>query len=513
MGLILKVLGVYVLYVIVRAVYNLLFHPLAKFSGPKAWSASRIPYLFTLVTGQNSFRMKALHDKYGPVVRVAPNELHINDPRAWNDIYLRKSSEIRPPQWGMRPPGIDSYNVISGVGSDHARFRKALGIAFSEEAVKDYEPTVRSYFNKFTARIDDLVLNNNGVAVVDMVKWSNFTTFDIIGELAWSKSYDCLDTGAGHAIMGVLSHFQGVIIAAAITYYPWINNALMAITPRSAFEDLKMIFNDGHERLQTRIRTGPSGHPDVLGHLEEYNKQNPTAIITDDEIEQNVFSCLVAGSECLTTAFSGAIHYLLVYPSKLKRAQEEVRSAFSSETSINASDAAKLEYLNAVIEESLRLCPPLPDMLRRQLPGDVPTTVAGQLIPPDTVVSVSCYSMFRSAEHFSSPDTFAPERFLKKPDDSLKWSSDSPLNHNDMTAFKPWGVGPRECPAQPLARLEMRLFLAILLYRYDIRVAEGSYLTKWTSQQVFETWQKDPLHVEFSPAVPSPPATLPTAAP
>ncbi|KAL5390314.1 hypothetical protein DPSP01_001886 [Paraphaeosphaeria sporulosa] len=503
MGLVLKAVCAYVLYVISRAIYNAFFHPLARFPGPKAWSASRIPYLFTLVTGQNSFRIKALHDEYGPVVRVAPNELHINDPRAWNDIYMRKDSEIRPPQWGMRPPGIESYNVISGVGSDHGRFRKALGMAFSEEAVKEYEPTVRSYFNKFTARIDELIAKNKGSAVVDMVKWSNFTTFDIIGELAWSKSYDCLDTGAGHAIMGVLSHFQGVIIAAAITYYPWINNALMAITPRSAFEDLKMIFNDGHERLQNRIKHGPSGHPDVLGHLAEYNKQNPTAKITDDEIEQNVFSCLVAGSECLTTAFSGAFHYLLVYPSKLKRAQEEVRAAFSSEASINATDAAKLEYLNAVIEESLRLCPPLPDMLRRQLPSEAPTTIAGRVIPPNTVVSVSCYSMFRSASHFSSPDTFAPERFLKSADESEKWSPDSPLNHNDMAAFKPWGVGPRECPAQPLARLEMRLFLAVLLYRYDLKVAEGSYLTKWTSQQVFETWQKDPLNVEFSPAVSS----------
>ena len=106
------------------------FHPLAKFPGPKAWSASRIPYLFTLVVGQNSFRIKALHDEFGPIVRVAPNELHINDPRAWNDIYVRENSEIRPPQWGMRPPGIESYTVISGVGSDHARFRKALGMAF-----------------------------------------------------------------------------------------------------------------------------------------------------------------------------------------------------------------------------------------------------------------------------------------------------------------------------------------------------------------------------------------------
>ena len=451
-----------------------------------------------------SFRIKALHDQYGPIVRVAPNELHINDPRAWQDIYLRKDSEIRPPQWGMRPPGIDSYNVISGVGSDHARFRKALSVAFSEKAVQEYEPAVRAYFNKFTARIDELIQKNQGSTVVDMVRWSNFTTFDVIGELSWSKSYDCLDTGAGHAIMGVLSHFQGVILAASITYYPWLNSLLMSITPRSAFEDLKMIFNDGHERLQARIKKGPSDHPDVISHFEEYNKSNPSSRITDDEIEQNVLSLLVAGSECLTTAFSGALHYLIAYPSKLMRAQEEVRSAFATESDINASDVSKLEYLNAVIEESLRLCPPLPDMLRRQLPAGTPTTIASWVIPPETVISVSCYSMFRSAGHFSAPDTFAPERFMKQADDSTKWSSESPLNHNDMSAFNPWGVGPRECPAQPLARLEMRLFLAILLHRYNFRSAEGSYLTKWTSQQIFETWQKEPLNVEFRSAAAAP---------
>lgn len=122
---------------------------------------------------------------------------------------------LRPPQWGARPPGVEAHNVISAPAASHARFRKALSPAYSEKSVKEYEHVIRYYFDKLLTQLDKLVIKDGGSTIVDIVDWTNFATFDIIGELSWSRSYECLDKGTGHAFMGVLLHFQAVLIGAA----------------------------------------------------------------------------------------------------------------------------------------------------------------------------------------------------------------------------------------------------------------------------------------------------------
>lgn len=91
-------------------VYNLYFHPLARFPGPSVWCALRLPFLKTILSGKLPYAVKAYHDQYGPVVRVAPDELSFNDSAAWRDIYLKQTLD-RPPQWGAKPPGIEAENL------------------------------------------------------------------------------------------------------------------------------------------------------------------------------------------------------------------------------------------------------------------------------------------------------------------------------------------------------------------------------------------------------------------
>ncbi|KAL8665270.1 MAG: hypothetical protein Q9168_007733 [Polycauliona sp. 1 TL-2023] len=77
-------------YWVIKVIYNLRFHPLARFPGPTLWAVSRIPYALTLLKGDLTQRTKELHDRYGHVVRLAPNELSFVDPQAWQDIYTHR---------------------------------------------------------------------------------------------------------------------------------------------------------------------------------------------------------------------------------------------------------------------------------------------------------------------------------------------------------------------------------------------------------------------------------------
>lgn len=163
--------------------YNVFFHPLAKFKGPRLWSISRLPFIREILGGRLPYTVKNLHDQYGSIVRVAPDELSFLGSDAWKDIYAQKTF-LRGRIWGSRPPGVEAHNVISASMADHARFCRALQPAFLETAVREHEPTIHQYVNLLISRLSEAVEKHGGKsASVDLVQWINFTTFDIIGDL------------------------------------------------------------------------------------------------------------------------------------------------------------------------------------------------------------------------------------------------------------------------------------------------------------------------------------------
>ena len=159
-------------YAVTRAVYNVYLHPLSRFPGPPLWTAFTFTSLANMLGGRLPYQVKKLRDQYGRVVRIAPNEISIIGSRAWKDIFLRRDF-LRPPQWGARPPLVTADNLISASAKDHARFRKALAPAFSEKAMREYEPVVRGYFDKLLARFDALIRDSRIMTtLIGLGTWS-----------------------------------------------------------------------------------------------------------------------------------------------------------------------------------------------------------------------------------------------------------------------------------------------------------------------------------------------------
>lgn len=137
--------------------------------------------------------IKELHDRYGPVVRVAPNQLSFSSATSWKDIYghtpgrkhFHKGSFYEP------MPG-EAYNIVSigNVGA-HATMRKDLSHGFSATALFQQEDLIQHFVDKLIHQI-----GIHGTQVpIDMVKWYNLTTFDIIGELSFGEAFGGLDAG------------------------------------------------------------------------------------------------------------------------------------------------------------------------------------------------------------------------------------------------------------------------------------------------------------------------------
>lgn len=94
--------------------YNLLFHPLRKYPGPISWQATRLPWCWYQYRGCLSRKLLELHNNYGKVVRVAPNELSFISEDAWKTIYGSRSNEMmKDPVFSLHTPtGVPSKSLL-----------------------------------------------------------------------------------------------------------------------------------------------------------------------------------------------------------------------------------------------------------------------------------------------------------------------------------------------------------------------------------------------------------------
>lgn len=135
--------------------------------------------------------MQELHSQYGDVVRVAPTELSfICGETAWPDIYGFRTGKykdtgayLKDRTWFPKPlNGV--YSIITSVEADHSRVRRNLSHAFSDKALRAQEPLIMSYVDLLIHKLSSFA-EKGGEA--DIMRWYNYTTFDIIADLSFGE--------------------------------------------------------------------------------------------------------------------------------------------------------------------------------------------------------------------------------------------------------------------------------------------------------------------------------------
>lgn len=142
---------------------------------------------------------RKLHDKYGSVVRLTPNELAFNTHQAFQDVYGHRNGRK---DLGKHPIHVGAVDPMPGVQTismadhdNHARQRKALSHGFSKKALWEQEGIIQGFVDKLVKNIAKYADTGE---VFDIVRWYNFITFDVIGDLSFGESFGCLDQGEFH---------------------------------------------------------------------------------------------------------------------------------------------------------------------------------------------------------------------------------------------------------------------------------------------------------------------------
>ena len=144
------------------------------------------------------------------------------------------------------------------------------------------------------------------------------------------------------------------------------------------------------------------------------------------------------GSETTATLLSRALYHLATHPHPLRVLLSELHTAFPPGSFVTFSAVQNLPYLNAVLEESLRIYPPSAFPQARVVPLEG-AVVCGEVLPPGTSVGVATLAAATSARNFRRAGEFKPERWLDAGEEGKEWDGD------DRKAMQPFLVGPRSC--------------------------------------------------------------------
>lgn len=173
-------------YPVSNLFYNLYFHPLAKFPGPKLWAVSRLPFVFNLLRGNLIKRQRQLHEKYGPILRMAPDEISFANEEAWNDIYAwRKGHKraLRDPAFAIAPESKVDNIITTSNAKFHARVRGLVSTSFSEDSLSSQASLVESHADMFVDQFHRAAIaleNSDKGALFDLTDWLNFFTMDVV---------------------------------------------------------------------------------------------------------------------------------------------------------------------------------------------------------------------------------------------------------------------------------------------------------------------------------------------
>ncbi|KAF8843964.1 cytochrome P450 [Paxillus ammoniavirescens] len=452
------------------------FHPLAKYPGPTLCKVSQFWAVLVASRGKTHLYRKKLHGRYGSIVRIGPNELSVIDKDLLPFILGTHGMSKGPLFEGRRmtpisDKDVEAFTLISSRDPQrHAILRKAWNKAFANSPLRDYEELMLLRARQLIEILHRTCKDQGGVGRVDIATWIGYFSFDFMGDMAFGGGFELMSDGDSEQLLQNMS--KALYYPALCQHVPWFARILRNLpylgTPMSAFGSF------GVQRAKIRY-SQELKRKDLFYHLiEAYHadsQESPFPLIVS-----NSLLAIIAGSDTTASVLSNVIYYLLVNPTYYTRLREELDATFppTEESPLDTDILPSLSMLGAVINEVLRLQPPVPTSLQRAPTRGTGGKMMGtHYIKEGTQIQVPPYVLHRDPRYFfPRPDAFWPDRWLLD-------VSNSPDLVLDRSAFIPFSMGPANCAGKPLATLELRAVVALLVMHFDMEFDDGFDPETW----------------------------------
>ncbi|OJD15879.1 hypothetical protein AJ78_03897 [Emergomyces pasteurianus Ep9510] len=428
-------------------VYRLYFHPLATIPGPWLARATHLYcfYYNCILGGRFYLEVERMHKKYGPVVRISPDEIHLCDPENYDKINYVGTPYFKSPVFygGF---GTDKATFTTPSNEIHRVKRAALNPFFSPKRVLELEGIVQSKARKLEERMKSQLQTSGSI---DLHNGFRAISVDVITDYAFDNCYNLLeqedfgvpffnmirDTGTGIWFFQQFPSLQP--IAFAIPFW------LAKIVSESLTMMMKMHQSCRRQILRVKAAVDAAEEPrtsrvTIFHQLLKPDSVKEYTVPTVEQLVHEAYIVVAAAADTTGNAMTIALYNSVLKPEIYTKLTAEMKGAFPDpDAELDLSTLEKLPYLNAVIKESLRLSFGVIGRLPRVVPASG-AEFNGYTVPPGTIVSMSSWMMHRNENIFPDPDTFDPSRWLNP--------ATSKILDRYLVAF---GKGSRKCVGMP----------------------------------------------------------------
>ncbi|KAK4942564.1 hypothetical protein LTR10_017693 [Elasticomyces elasticus] len=427
-------------------------------------------------SGKSHLNLQALHERHGDIVRLGPNSLSFSNPDALKAIYglnnrLTKISK-----------GYVLQSLFGTQDQDyHMKLRRTVSNAFSMTSIVQYEPRVNDTVRIFLQRTEELFAKSEKRC--NFIHWLQYFAFDVITEITYSRRVGFVDRYED--VDGIIAWLDKIFdYQAPVGQMPWLDKLFVKNPIRTALSKYGYIDNSSGTARFSRARmaerlsgTYKKDSMDLLTMFLKAQKENPD-FFDDGRLLTMTTSIALAGSDTTAISLAGVFYFLLRNPRCYQKLNQEIDDAIitglisDAEGIITWSDAQKLPYLHACIQETFRMHPAIGMILERLVPPQG-MEICDQFIPGGTVVGCNPWVMHRRRDVFGEDiDTWRPERWLVNAADLRKMNE---------VMFQ-FGGGSRTCLGKHIAYLEMYKLIPSFLRRFQIKACsdeEWDLHTKW----------------------------------
>jgi cytochrome P450 len=388
----------------------------------------------------------------------------VSDPSAIRRVLLDNAANYRKDTLQRRIVSAGLAHGLLMVEEGQWRFqRRTLAPLFARRAVLSFAPVMLQTAEDMAARWETADEDETIDVAAEVMR----LTFDVLRQTIFS---DGLGRDTDDFQEAMRSYFDtiGQIDPFDLLNLPDMIPRFTRWKVRPALRFFESAVDDIIARRRQRLAEEPGNvQRDILTLLLEAQDGETGRGLSEAEVKSNIITFIAAGHETTANALAWSLFLLSQSPEWSERVAAEARRELGPGRA-REGVVDRLVETRAVVEEAIRLYPPLAAISREAIAAD---EFAGETIAAGTTVVIAPYVLHRHRRLWDDPDLFDPTRFLPPARETI-----------DRYAYLPFGAGPRICIGATFALQEATLVLATVMRRFQLQVSPG--FAVWPLQRV-----------------------------
>ncbi|XP_042778567.1 cytochrome P450 3A12 isoform X1 [Panthera onca] len=426
-------------------------------------------------------RMWGFYDGRQPV-------LAITDPDMIKTVLVKECYSVFTNRRSLGPVGFMKSAISLSEDEQWKRIRTVLSPTFTSGKLKEMFPIVGQYGDVLVRNLRKEAEKGKPVTLKDIL---GAYSMDVITSTSFGVNIDSLNNPRDPFVENTKKLLKFSFLDPfffSLLLFPFLTPVFELLNiwlfPKSVIN----FFTKSVKRMkESRLKDKQKHRVDLLQLMinSQNSKETDThKALSDLELVAQSVIFIFAGYEPTSTSLSFLVYELATHPDVQQKLQEEIDATFPNKAPPTYDALVQMEYLDMVLNETLRLYP-IAGRLERVCKRDV--EISGVFIPKGTVVMVPTFTLHRDLDLWPEPEEFHPERFSKKNKDSI-----------NPYIYLPFGTGPRNCIGMRFAIMNMKLALVTLLQNFSFKPCEETQIPlKLNAQGIIQPEKPIVLKVEL----------------